>query len=96
MIAETDLIERTVVIGNELGLHARVATAMVKTMRQHTCRVTLVRNGMEVDARSVLGLLLLAATPGSELIIRANGPGSDEAVQQICELLEGDDSDHRR
>ncbi|MCL5126351.1 MAG: HPr family phosphocarrier protein [Deltaproteobacteria bacterium] len=96
MMTESEILERTVVIGNELGLHARVATAMVQTMKNHSCHVTLVKNGMEVDARSVLGLLLLAATPGSELIVRAHGPGSQEAVEQISRLLENNGSDHVR
>jgi phosphocarrier protein HPr len=96
MTLDPELIEKTIVIGNELGLHARVATALVKTMKQHSCQVTLAKDGMEVDARSVLGLLLLAATPGAELMIRAHGPGSLDAVRQISELLETNDSDYRR
>jgi len=94
MILESELLEKTVTIRNQLGLHARVATALVQTMKRHTCQVTLAKDGMEVDARSVLGLLLLAASPGAELIIRAQGPGSLEAVEQISKLLENDDSDH--
>ncbi|MGC8604342.1 MAG: HPr family phosphocarrier protein [Desulfomonilaceae bacterium] len=96
MMTESELLEKTVVISNELGLHARVATAMVQTMKGHSCQVTLVKNGMEVDARSVLGLLLLAATPGSELTIRANGPGSREALEQISRLLQNHGSDIAR
>ncbi len=94
MILESELLEKTVTIGNQFGLHARVATALVQTMKQHTCQVTVAKDGMEVDARSVLGLLLLAATPGAELIIRAHGPGSREAVEQISKLLENNGSDH--
>jgi phosphocarrier protein len=94
MMTEPEIIERAVVIGNEFGLHARVATALVQTMRRHSCNVTLKKESMEVDARSVLGLLLLAATNGTELVIRANGPGSEQAVREICELLQDDGSNH--
>jgi len=94
MVLESELLEKTVTIGNQLGLHARVATSLVLTMKRHTWQVTVAKDGMEVDARSVLGLLLLAATPGAELIIRAQGPGSREAVEQISKLLENNASDH--
>lgn len=94
MTGQPELVEKTVVIGNEFGLHARVATALVKAMRLHPCHVTLSKDSIEVDARSVLGLLLLAASHGTELVIRANGPGADQAVRQVCELLQDDDSDH--
>lgn len=89
-----ELIEKTIVVGNQMGLHARVATMVVQMMRSYECQVTLVKDGMEVDARSVLGLLLLAATPGSELIIKGNGPDSGDAIQRICEIIEKDESDN--
>jgi phosphotransferase system HPr (HPr) family protein len=94
MMTELELVEKRVVVGNEFGLHARVATAVVQTMRRHCCHVTLSKESMEVDARSVLGLLLLAATNGTEILIRANGPESEKAVREICELLHHDDSNH--
>ena len=89
-----EFIEKTIVVGNQMGLHARVATVVVQMMRNYECQVTLVKDGMEVDARSVLGLLLLAATPGSELIIKGNGPDSRDAIQRICEIIEKDESDN--
>lgn len=89
-----EFIEKTIVVGNQMGLHARVATVVVQMMRNYECQVTLVKDGMEVDARSVLGLLLLAATPGSELIIKGNGPDSRDAIQSICEIIEKDESDN--
>ncbi len=89
-----EYIEKTIVVGNQLGLHARVATVVVQLMRNFECQVTFVKDGIEVDARSVLGLLLLAATPGSELIIRGNGPDSRNAVEKICELIETDEPDN--
>ena len=93
MNVSEDFIEKTIVVGNQMGLHARVATVVVQLMRNFECQVTIVKDGIEVDARSVLGLLLLAATPGSELTIRGNGPNSKNAVEKICELIETDESD---
>lgn len=94
MSISEEFVEKTVVVGNQLGLHARVATVVVQLMRNFECQVTFVKDSIEVDARSVLGLLLLAATPGSELILRGNGPDCRSAVEKICELIETDEPDN--
>ncbi len=83
-----DVIERTLVVNNPMGLHARVATSMVKAMDKYECRVTLQKDSLEADARSVLSLLLLAATPGSEILVRAEGPDSLAAVSEIDRLIQ--------
>ena len=56
-------IEEKIVVSNTLGLHARVATMIVQKMQNYDCQVSLTLHGVEVNARSVLGLLLLAASP---------------------------------
>jgi phosphotransferase system HPr (HPr) family protein len=88
MHAEAERLERTVTVGNEFGLHARVATSIAKVLQTYSCKVTVVKDDMEVDARSVLELLLLAATPGTELVVRAQGPDSAKAVQEISRLVQ--------
>lgn len=93
MIAEEEIVEKTLTVGNRLGLHARVATMMVQSMRNYSCQVTLVKDGVEVDARSVLGLLLLAASPGSEIVVRAQGPDSMEAIQEISRIIQDEESE---
>jgi phosphotransferase system HPr (HPr) family protein len=93
MILENEIQETTLTVSNQLGLHARVATMMVQAMQNYTCQVTLVKDGVEVDARSVLGLLLLAATPGSELLVRAHGPDSGRAIQEISRLIQDEESE---
>jgi len=93
MIAEEDMVEKTLTVGNKLGLHARVATMMVQTMRNYSCQVTLVKDGVEVDARSVLGLLLLAASPGSEILVRAQGLDSMEAINEISRIIQDEESE---
>ncbi|MEW6351542.1 MAG: HPr family phosphocarrier protein [Thermodesulfobacteriota bacterium] len=80
--------EKRLTVTTELGLHARVATSIARKLQNFVCEVTLVKDGMEADARSVLGLLLLAATPGSEVTVRAEGPDSQEAITEITRLLE--------
>jgi phosphocarrier protein HPr len=93
MIAEEEMVEKTLTVGNKLGLHARVATMMVQTMRNYSCQVTLVKDGVEVDARSVLGLLLLAASPGSEILVRAQGMDSIEAINEIGRIIQDEESE---
>jgi phosphocarrier protein HPr len=93
MIPEEEIVEKTLTVGNRLGLHARVATMMVQTMRNYSCQVTLVKDGVEVDARSVLGLLLLAASPGSEILVRAQGLDSMEAINEISRIIQDEESE---
>ena len=86
-------VEQRIVVSNELGLHARVATMMVQRMQNYSCEVTLSLHGVEVNARSVLGLLLLAASPGSEIIVKAQGAGATDAIEEIRQLVQ--DENHQ-
>jgi phosphocarrier protein len=92
MVTENNTFQTTVTVGKEFGLHARVATTMVQKLQEFCCEVTLSKDGVEVNARSVLGLLLLAATPGSELTLKAHGPDSQRAIEEICRLIQNEDS----
>jgi len=85
-------LERTMKVTNGLGLHARVATRLVQLLQNYSCRVTLTKDDMEVDARSVLGLLLLAAAPGTVVVARATGRDAGEALERISRLLEHEES----
>jgi phosphocarrier protein HPr len=85
-------IEEKIVVSNELGLHARVATMIVQKMQNYVCHVSLTLHGVEVNARSVLGLLLLAASPGSEILVKAHGDGSQEAIEVIRQLVQNEHS----
>ena len=82
------MIEETLVLKNRLGLHARAAAKLVHTAAGFTSRLTLMRDGDEVDAKSILGLLLLAASKGTSLLLRADGPDEAAAVTAVKELVE--------
>ncbi|MFH0825503.1 MAG: HPr family phosphocarrier protein [Pseudomonadota bacterium] len=86
-------IEKTLEVRNGLGLHARVATSIVRALQNYSCQVTLVKDDVEVDARSVLGLLLLAATPGSTLLARATGPDSMDAIGALDRLFRDENAE---
>jgi phosphocarrier protein HPr len=84
------LVEKRLIVNLELGLHARVATSIVRNLEPFECRVTVAKDGVEADGRSILELLLLAATSGSEITVRADGPDSREAVREISRLLDNE------
>ena len=82
------MAERSVVIQNERGLHARASAKFVKLAATFDAEVTVSKDGATVDARSIMGLMMLAAGPGSHVTIHATGPESDPAVEALAELIE--------
>lgn len=81
------MTEREVEIVNRLGLHARAAAKLVHLAGSFRSDVTLLQDGEEVDAKSILGILLLAAGKGARLVIRCDGPDESEAMSAISELI---------
>ena len=79
--------ERVVKIVNENGLHARPAAEVVKVAGRFKCEITMVRDDLEVNAKSIMGVMMLAAECGAELIVRANGPDAQEAVDALAALI---------
>ncbi len=81
------MIEREVEIVNRLGLHARAAAKLVHVAGSFRSDVTLVQDGEEVDAKSILGILLLAAGKGTRIVVRCDGPDESEAAAAIEDLV---------
>ncbi len=81
------MIEREVEIVNRLGLHARAAAKLVHLAGRYQSRVTLMKDGEEVDGKSILGVLLLAAAQGARLTLRCDGEDEQEAMQSIVALI---------
>ena len=79
---------REVTITNVLGLHARAAARFVHTASAFTARIRVSRGGREIDGKSIMGLLLLAAARGSLITIAATGADEQEAVAALCALVE--------
>jgi phosphocarrier protein len=77
----------TLSILNPLGLHARAAAKFVHTAGRFKAHVRVARGGREVDGKSIMGLLLLAASQGSEIRIAADGPDEHQAMQALCALV---------
>ena len=81
------MITETVTIVNKLGLHARAASKLVNCASQFESEVFITRKGNRVDAKSIMGVMMLAAEMGSKIIIKAGGPDADDAVEAISELV---------
>jgi len=79
--------ETSVEITNERGLHARASAKFVKLAATFDAEVTVSKEGATVDARSIMGLMMLAAGPGSQILIRAEGAEAGEAVEALSELV---------
>ncbi len=83
------MIERAVTIANKNGLHARPAAEIVKAAAKFTSEITLARDDMEVNGKSIMGVMMLAAEFGVTLLIRADGPDAEAAVAALAALIEG-------
>ena len=79
--------ERSVDIVNERGLHARASAKFVKLAATFDAEVTVSKDGATVDARSIMGLMMLAAGPGCCVVIRAEGDEAQTAVDALAELV---------
>jgi len=78
---------RTVEIINKRGLHARASAKFVKLATEFDAEVRVARDGTVVDARSIMGLMMLAAGPGCCIDIEAEGPEAAKAVDALAELV---------
>jgi phosphocarrier protein HPr len=81
------MIERQTEIVNRLGLHARAAAKLVHAAGGFQSRVTVEKDGEEVDAKSILGILLLAASQGTLVMIRCDGEDEENAMRAVTELI---------
>jgi phosphocarrier protein HPr len=79
---------RTVTVTNRHGLHARPSLIIVKTVQKYDAQVTIHRNGQIVDAASILDLLSLGATQGTELVLSAKGRQAEEVLDALVHLFD--------
>lgn len=84
----SDSLQRTAKIVNTKGLHARAAAKFCKTAEQFEAQVTVSRGDLEVSSCSIMGLLMLAAAPGTEISLSATGADASEAMETLCQLVE--------
>lgn len=81
------MIKSSIVIVNKLGLHARASAKLTKLAGSFASEVHLARNGRRVNAKSIMGVMMLAAAKGSTLVIETDGPDEAEALEAMKDLI---------
>jgi phosphocarrier protein HPr len=79
---------KELLIENKLGLHARAAAQIVKTASAYSSRITLAKDGLEVDGKSIMGIMMLAAAKGSTVKMQAQGEDEDRALEGMEKLFQ--------
>jgi phosphocarrier protein len=80
-------LTETFLVPNKLGIHARPAALFVRTANRFVCEVFVEKDGERVNGKSIMGLMMLAAGPGSKLIVHAIGQDAQQALEEIRELV---------
>ena len=79
--------ERNVTIANKLGLHARAAAKLVTMASGYSSEIDIARNDQSVNGKSIMGVMMLAASKGTELVIRTSGTDEQEAADDLAKLI---------
>ncbi|WP_338338193.1 HPr family phosphocarrier protein [Xanthomonas citri pv. bilvae] len=82
------MLERELIVSNRLGLHARATAKLVQTLSSYRSNATLAAKGREVNAKSIMGVMLLAAGQGTSVVVRLDGEDEAEALQALVALFE--------
>jgi phosphocarrier protein len=82
------VIERQATIVNQEGLHARPAAQIVRLASTFASEIELCKDGLDVNGKSIMGVMMLAAECGSSIVIRADGPDAEQAVQALAALVQ--------
>ncbi|MGJ5175566.1 HPr family phosphocarrier protein [Bradyrhizobium oligotrophicum] len=82
-----DALSRELLITNKRGLHARASAKFVQMVEKFQAEVWVTRGGETVGGRSIMGLMMLAAAPGTKILVSAKGPEAEPALQAITDLV---------
>jgi phosphocarrier protein len=86
----TDLVELRATVKNKLGIHARPAAYLVKASTQFQAEVTFEKDGLEVNGKSIMGVMMLAAETGAEILVRATGSDETDAANKLASMIESE------
>jgi len=81
-------LERTFLIVNTLGLHARASAQLVQLANRHQAEVLVEKDGQQVNGKSIMGVLTLAAAKGTQIVVQVEGADADAAMSAIAALIE--------
>ncbi len=87
------MVEKRVRINNERGIHTRPSVAIVQLTERYACRVKLRNNDIEVDGKSIMGILMLEAIEGTYINITCDGPDEQECCDRLAELISSEFDD---
>ncbi len=82
------MIESEIIVANRAGIHTRPAASLVKLAARFKSEIFLIRDGFAINAKSIIGVMTLAAEQGSKLTLRVDGDDEDDAARNIEELFE--------
>lgn len=83
------MLQQELEIVNRLGLHARASVKLTQTAGQFAAEIWLSRNGKRVNAKSIMGVMMLAAARGSRVVVETEGPDEAAAMDALCQLVAG-------
>ena len=86
-LPDENLMTKELLVINKLGIHARPAAMFVKTANRFACDIFVEKDGEKVNGKSIMGLMMLAAGPGSKLTVSADGPDASQALAEIEALI---------
>jgi len=81
------MLEQTVTIQNRLGLHARACSVFVKEAAKFASHIFVIRDGLEVNGKSILGVMMLAAEMGARITLKADGKDEQEALEALVRVV---------
>ena len=87
LLGDPLMAERSVKIVNKLGIHARPAAEIVKTAARFGSNITIVRDDLEVNGKSIMGVMMLAAEQGAMIDLRADGPDAEAALDALAAVI---------
>jgi phosphotransferase system HPr (HPr) family protein len=82
------MVERQATVKNKMGIHARPAALLVQAASKFASDITLIKDGLEVNGKSIMGVMMLAAEKGARLTVRTEGEDEVDAVEKIAEMVE--------
>ena len=83
------MVERNAAVKNRLGIHARPAALLVKAAATFKCEILLVKDGLEINGKSIMGVMMLAAEQGSTILVRTEGEDEEAAADKVVDVIEG-------
>lgn len=81
-------VSRRVIVNNQTGLHARPASLFVQKANQYQAEIQVIKGGTRVNAKSIMSIMGLGVEAGSEIVIKASGPGAERAVEELAVFIE--------